>query len=188
MRNVLAIHFGYRPVAVEGAAGTVIRLKHLCSYGWKNLHHFPSATFLSEEEEDAMVYAGNKRFTDTMAADIPEDEAGTGPCLYSSMSLSLPSLPPFLPLSPTFGIAIDILCESLVGLETFALMKDAVARLKESGASASALSMISEGMVFQRRVVLVKWLYVHGFLEYDVFPPPEGPGTPFVPVHMRDEQ
>eukprot|EP01036_Dinobryon_divergens_P024217 gene24217-32647_t len=60
----------------------------------------------------------------------------------------------------------DVVCESLIGLEPYVEMK------------------VDAGLyvVLRRRILLTKWLYVHGFLDED-FPPT----TKFVPVNRRDQ-
>ena len=59
-----------------------------------------------------------------------------------------------------------MLCESLVGLETYALMK-AVSSSTNSSESDGCEVEASEDLVqaSRRRILLVKWLYVHGFVD-----------------------
>jgi len=161
---ILATMLGYR--VANKLEFELVRNQTLCAYGWENVYLFPDAAFLMEDIKSSNSEM-NKRFESRMAVDIPEDEGST-----------------------------DVLCESLVGLETYALMKAIssssstdTTTATTTAAAAAATSILNEregnevdaseeeAQAARRRVLLVKWLYVHGFVDAD-FPAT----TKFIPA------
>jgi hypothetical protein len=73
---------------------------------------------------------------------------------------------------------VDVLCESLIGLEPYVAMKvDAGLHSDRDGEGDGG-----GDVVLRRRILLTKWLYVHGFLDVEDFPPT----SKFIPVNRRD--
>ena len=88
-------------------------------------------------------------------------------------------------LIPPYYDMVDVVCESLIGLEPYVAMK--VDAGLHSDRDTDGDSSDSDGggdgdVVLRRRILLTKWLYVHGFLDEDF--PPTGK---FIPVNRRDQ-